>query len=81
VTIPKPPWRKRKEEYIAHVPTASASVRLVSAADKLYNARAILADFRKLGDEVWTRLPGGRRGRSGIIVRSFVLSARPQIPR
>jgi hypothetical protein len=62
VTFPKPPWRKRKEDYIAHVPTASASVRLVSASDKLYNARAILADFRQLGDEVWTRFTGGRDG-------------------
>jgi hypothetical protein len=62
VTLPKPPWRKRKEDYIAHIPTASASVRLVSASDKLYNARAILADFRKLGDEVWTRFTGGKDG-------------------
>ena len=62
VVIPKPPWRKRKEDYIAHVPTASASVRLVSAADKLYNARAILADFRKVGDDVWTRFKGGKDG-------------------
>src|SRR5687768_18506851 len=38
--LPKPPWRKRKEDYIAHITTASASVRLVSAADKLHNARA-----------------------------------------
>src|SRR5205085_11747027 len=31
---PKPPWRERKEAYIAHVRDASPSVRLVSAADK-----------------------------------------------
>ncbi len=62
VTIPKPPWRKRKEDYIAHVSTVSASVRLVSASDKLYNARAILADFRQVGDEVWTRFKGGKDG-------------------
>ena len=62
VTIPKPPWRKRKEDYIAHVPAASASTRLVSASDKLYNARAILADFRQVSDEVWTRFKGGKDG-------------------
>ena len=62
VTIPKPPWQKRKEDYIAHIPTASASVRLVSASDKLYNVRAILADFRKVGDVVWTRFKGGKDG-------------------
>ena len=62
VTIPKPPWQKRKEDYIAHVPKASASVRLVSASDKLHNARAILRDFRLFGDGVWTRFKGGKDG-------------------
>jgi (p)ppGpp synthase/HD superfamily hydrolase len=62
VTIPKPPWQKRREDYIAHVPKASASVRLVSASDKLHNARAILADFRQVGEEVWTRFKGGKGG-------------------
>lgn len=62
VVIPKPPWRKRKEDYIAHVPNASASVRLVSASDKLHNSRAILSDFRQVGDTVWTRFKGGKDG-------------------
>lgn len=62
VTIPKPPWQKRKEDYIAHVPQASASVRLVSASDKLHNARAILRDFRQHGDDVWSRFKGGKDG-------------------
>ena len=62
VTIPKPPWQKRKEDYIAHVPKASASVRLVSASDKLHNARAILRDFRRLDDALWARFTGGKEG-------------------
>jgi hypothetical protein len=62
VVIPKPPWKQRKQEYIDHVPHASASVRLVSASDKLHNARAILADFRQIGDEVWNRFKGGKDG-------------------
>jgi GTP pyrophosphokinase len=62
VTIPKPPWQKRKEDYIAHVPLASASIRLVSASDKLHNARAILRDYRRLGDALWTRFTGGKAG-------------------
>jgi hypothetical protein len=45
---PKPAWKKRKEDYVAHVRHAPASVKLVSTADKLYNARAILADYRLL---------------------------------
>jgi (p)ppGpp synthase/HD superfamily hydrolase len=61
-TIPKPPWSKRKEDYIAHLRTAPASVRLVSASDKLHNARAILRDYRQHGDELWSRFNGGKEG-------------------
>ncbi|HLI09668.1 MAG TPA: HD domain-containing protein [Ktedonobacteraceae bacterium] len=60
--IPKPPWRERKENYIARVRHEPASVRLVSAADKLHNARSILADYRVLGDELWRRFAGGKQG-------------------
>jgi (p)ppGpp synthase/HD superfamily hydrolase len=59
---PKPPWRERKEAYVAHIRNAPESVRLVSAADKLHNARAILADLRVVGDEVWQRFTGGKVG-------------------
>jgi (p)ppGpp synthase/HD superfamily hydrolase len=59
---PKPPWRKRKERYVAHVAHASHSVRLVSAADKLHNARSVLADLRSFGDELWSRFNGGKMG-------------------
>jgi (p)ppGpp synthase/HD superfamily hydrolase len=61
-TEPKPPWRQRKEAYIAHIPNASKSVRLVSAADKLYNARSILKDYQLLGDSLWGRFTGGKEG-------------------
>jgi len=60
--IPKPPWRERKEAYIAHVVTASSSVRLVSACDKLHNARSTLLDYRVIGEEVWSRFRGGKEG-------------------
>jgi GTP pyrophosphokinase len=59
---PKPPWRQRKEAYIAQISTASASVRLVSASDKLYNSRSILKDYRILGDALWERFQGGKDG-------------------
>jgi (p)ppGpp synthase/HD superfamily hydrolase len=59
---PKPPWRARKEAYIAHVRSASPSVRLVSSADKLHNARSILADYRRIGESLWQRFKGGREG-------------------
>ncbi len=61
-TIPKPPWRQRKEAYIAHIPNASPSELLVSSADKLHNARSILNDYRVLGEEVWERFKGGKEG-------------------
>lgn len=60
--IPKPPWRERKEAYIEHLRSASPSVRLVSAADKLHNAQTILKDYRKSGEDLWTRFKGGRAG-------------------
>lgn len=60
--IPKPPWRVRKEEYIEHLRVATPSVRLVSAADKLHNARAVLGDYRELGEMLWRRFHGGREG-------------------
>jgi (p)ppGpp synthase/HD superfamily hydrolase len=52
---PKPKWRPRKEAYVAHLQTAHRSVRLVSAADKLHNARSILRDYRSEGENVWKR--------------------------
>jgi (p)ppGpp synthase/HD superfamily hydrolase len=59
---PKPPWRKRKENYIAHLQRASASTRLVSAADKLHNTRAILHHLRQEQDSLWSRFNGGKEG-------------------
>lgn len=60
--IPKPSWRTRKEAYVAHLRDASASVRLVSAADKLHNAQTILRDYRVLSESLWKRFSGGRDG-------------------
>jgi (p)ppGpp synthase/HD superfamily hydrolase len=59
---PKPPWRERKERYVARIAHEPESVRLVSAADKLHNARSILADLRSSGDELWQRFNGGKEG-------------------
>jgi (p)ppGpp synthase/HD superfamily hydrolase len=59
---PKPPWRKRKEDYIAHLSHAAPSVLLVSLADKIHNAQSILRDVRNEGESVWKRFTGGRDG-------------------
>jgi (p)ppGpp synthase/HD superfamily hydrolase len=60
--IPKPPWKERKEQYIARFSHASPSILLVSAADKLHNARAILGDYRVLSENLWDRFNGGKEG-------------------
>lgn len=57
--VPKPPWRERKEAYIAHLATAHPSVLRVSLADKLHNARAIQYDLQS-GVDVWRRFNAGR---------------------
>lgn len=55
VEDPKPDWTMRKAKYIVHLQSASKSVRLVSAADKLYNVRSTLKDYREIGDAVFDR--------------------------
>lgn len=59
---PKPPWRARKEAYIAHLAEADRSVLLVSMADKLHNARSIVSDLRHDKANVWSKFTGGRDG-------------------
>ena len=62
LTTPKPSWKERKQGYIDHLcRTGNASVRLVSAADKLHNARAVLADYREHGEKVWDRFSAGKQ--------------------
>src|SRR5919108_5847446 len=57
---PKPPWRQRKEAYIARLETASEPTITVSLADKLQNARAILLDYRAIGEPFWVRFNAPR---------------------
>jgi (p)ppGpp synthase/HD superfamily hydrolase len=58
-------WAERKRAYIARVAEEASDVRLVSAADKLANAREILADYRVEGDEVFKRFQGRKEGTLG----------------
>jgi len=61
-TVPKPPWRDRKQAYLDHLADAEPEVLLVSAADKLHNARAICSDLTRHGLAVFDRFKGGRDG-------------------
>ena len=56
----KEPWQQRKEAYISRLRKEPADVRLISAADKLYNAKTILDDYREIGPEIWSRFKRGR---------------------
>ena len=63
----KPPWRERKEAYVAHVREGvergeDEPALRVSLADKLSNTRSILADVRESGETVFERFSGQRDG-------------------
>lgn len=50
---PREPWYERKTGYAARIRTESETIHFVSAADKLHNARAILRDYRRQGEDVF----------------------------
>ena len=58
----KAPWRQRKEDYIAQIQTKAPDELRVSIADKLHNARSILSDYRRHGEDLWQRFAGRRAG-------------------
>jgi (p)ppGpp synthase/HD superfamily hydrolase len=53
-------WEERKAGYIERLAKEPLDVHLISAADKLYNARTILSDHRDVGAQVWKRFKRGR---------------------
>jgi (p)ppGpp synthase/HD superfamily hydrolase len=52
-------WEARKNAYLVRLRTEPEDVLLISAADKLYNAKAILDDLREIGPAVWDRFKRG----------------------
>lgn len=61
-TQPKPPWKERKKKFLENLRCASLSVRRVSLADKLHNARSLLADLRQYGSGIWQHFKAGKEG-------------------
>jgi (p)ppGpp synthase/HD superfamily hydrolase len=59
----KEPWQARKEAYIRRLKKEPADTQLISVADKLHNARAILEDYRdqRIGPKIWERFKRGRK--------------------
>lgn len=51
----KPPWHARKQQYIDDLEHADHDALLVSACDKLHNARSVLGDLRVQKDALWQR--------------------------
>lgn len=59
---PKPPWRPRKEAFLARVAKEPADVKLVCVADKLHNALTLVRDLQQHGPSTLDRFRGGREG-------------------
>jgi (p)ppGpp synthase/HD superfamily hydrolase len=73
---PKPPWRERKAAYVASLEHAPDAALRVSAADKLHNVRALIREYRAVGDPLWLRFnpDAGQQGTLGYyraLVRVF----------
>ena len=56
----KPPWLQRKQAYLDHLRLSSDDVLLVSSADKLHNARAIVEDLLSIGQKVYDRFSASK---------------------
>lgn len=54
-TDPKPPWRRRKVAYLAHLRQVDEPSLRVSLADKMHNATAIARDLHGHGSDLWRR--------------------------
>ena len=52
-------WEARKRGYLERLRAESDDVLLISAADKLYNAKSNLDDYRVIEDAVWDRFKRG----------------------
>ena len=61
-TQPKPPWKERKEGFLESLDTASPSIKLVSLADKVHNARSLHRGLVLHGPEIWGSFKGGKEG-------------------
>jgi len=54
-------WEERKRHTLEFLKTATPEVRLVACADKLHNIRTIAAEYKRIGDKVWSRFKRGKK--------------------
>ena len=66
-------WEERKRAYVERLGREPLDVQLISAADKLYNARTILSDYRDIGNRVFDRFKRERR-RATLVFRRAAAS-------
>ena len=60
---PCPPlWKDRKQRYIGCIPAMSGPALLVTAADKLHNARDVVRSQREIGDATFRVFEGKKEG-------------------
>ncbi len=81
-TIPKPPWRTRKEAYLRHLEAANPSIQLVAIADKLHNLKTTIREYALQGDDFWRHFRSGRAGMLWYfeeLVRIFRTSSVPRL--
>lgn len=48
-----PPWRVRKEGYLARLTDVPVDCLLISAADKIHNLRSMVAAHDRQGEQMW----------------------------
>jgi (p)ppGpp synthase/HD superfamily hydrolase len=58
----KTDWYERKTNYLLHLEQAHEDILLVSGADKLHNARAIVFDVKSIGPMVFERFSTKKEG-------------------
>ena len=56
----RPPWHGRKRAYLDHIRATPPADLRVPLADKLDNARSVLADYRQRGDDLWAIFTVGK---------------------
>lgn len=53
-------WEERKAAYLKRLHDEPEEVLLISVADKLYNAKSMLDDYKEIREKIWERFKRGR---------------------
>lgn len=80
---PKPPWRERKELYLAHLLEISDEALLIAFADKLHFLRSMTASIADRGPAAWLDLNADPSDQAWWLneLATFFLSAAGRLPR